>query len=82
MPPRILTCSNYVLDNMEYAVGRLYVANYFNGDSKSAATNMILNIQNEFKRSLKRIEWMENESKKAALEKVIIFISVGSRLSH
>ena len=49
IPPRKHTCSNYVLESMEYAVGRMYVKNHFDSDSKKAATEMIVNIQNEFK---------------------------------
>ncbi len=70
MPSRSWSCSNFVLDNMEYAVGRMYVSNYFNSESKRAATEMILNIQNEFRLNLKKVDWMDNESKKAALDKV------------
>ena len=33
---RSVVCSNYVIDVMEYAVGRLYVATHFNNQSKQA----------------------------------------------
>lgn len=36
VPARSLICSNFVLDSMEYAVGRMYVSNYFNNQSKAA----------------------------------------------
>jgi predicted metalloendopeptidase len=34
--PRVLTCTNFVNDVMEYAVGRLYVNKHFNNKSKEA----------------------------------------------
>jgi predicted metalloendopeptidase len=78
MPSRSWVCANYVLDNLEYAVGRMYVSNYFNSESKKAATDMILNIQNEFKLNLKKVDWMDAESKKAALDKLdLIDIKIG-----
>jgi membrane metallo-endopeptidase-like protein 1 len=78
MPTRSWVCANFVLDNMEYAVGRMYVSNYFNSESKKAATEMILNIQNEFKLNLKKVDWMDAESKKAALDKLdLIDIKIG-----
>ncbi|CAF0711924.1 unnamed protein product [Brachionus calyciflorus] len=69
MPSRSLTCSNFVLETMEYAVGRLYIENYFNNASKAAATDMILNIQNEFKEMLNELDWMDEKSKQIAIEK-------------
>ena len=36
IPERSKTCANAVLDIMPYAVGRLYVKNNFNEDSKKA----------------------------------------------
>ncbi|RNA08868.1 endothelin-converting enzyme 1-like isoform X1 [Brachionus plicatilis] len=67
--PRSLICSNFVLETMEFAVGRLYVENYFNNASKDAATEMILNIQNEFKNMLKQLDWMDSKSKQLAIDK-------------
>ena len=34
---------------------------------------MIKNIQNEFMNILKGVDWMDNQSKKNALEKVLLF---------
>ena len=35
---RSISCANMVLDNMEFAVGRLYVAKYFKSTSKKAVS--------------------------------------------
>ena len=40
-PSRSLICSNFVLDTMEYAVGRMYVSNYFNNESKAAVCEIL-----------------------------------------
>ena len=38
MSSRAISCANMVLDNMEFAVGRLYVAKYFKPHSKKAVS--------------------------------------------
>ncbi|CAF0711928.1 unnamed protein product [Brachionus calyciflorus] len=67
--PRIITCSSYVLDVMEFAVGRLYVMKHFNNYSKQAATEMIENIRIEFTQILRETEWLDDESRALALAK-------------
>jgi predicted metalloendopeptidase len=42
LPSSTLTCSNYVIDFMEYAVGRVYVDKYFNGESKESVIIWVL----------------------------------------
>lgn len=39
MASRAISCANMVLDNMEFAVGRLYVAKYFKSSSKKAVSH-------------------------------------------
>lgn len=39
---RSITCANLVLDRMEYAGGRLYVAKYFDENSKKAVKIIIM----------------------------------------
>ena len=34
MPSLAVTCSNFVIDSMEFAVGRMYVSKHFNNASK------------------------------------------------
>lgn len=79
---------------MEFAVGRMYIENFFDKESKKAvlffkksmnihqiinqffclkAYEMILNIQREFKVMLHEYDWMDSESRKAAIEKVFFF---------
>ncbi len=34
-PSVLLVCSNYVIESMEYAVGRMYVSKHFDIESKN-----------------------------------------------
>ncbi len=60
---------------MEYAVGLIYVSNFFKNGSKEAATEMIENIKLEFIELLKETDWLDEESRKLALAKVFYFYS-------
>ncbi|KAI4876843.1 hypothetical protein NFI96_016975 [Prochilodus magdalenae] len=62
-------CANYVNNNMENAVGRLYVEEAFAGDSKEMMDEMIVNIREVFVSNLHDLTWMDGETKKAAEEK-------------
>uniref|UniRef100_A0A9J8BZC8 Neprilysin n=2 Tax=Cyprinus carpio TaxID=7962 RepID=A0A9J8BZC8_CYPCA len=59
-------CAIYVNNNMENAVGRLYVEEAFAGDRKDM---MITNIREVFVSNLDDLAWMDAETKKAAEEK-------------
>ncbi|XDV29344.1 hypothetical protein PO909_032481, partial [Leuciscus waleckii] len=62
-------CAIYVNNNMENAVGRLYVEEAFAGDSKDMMDVMITNIREVFVSNLYDLAWMDAETKKAAEEK-------------
>lgn len=64
-------CANYVNGNMENAVGRLYVAEAFAGDSKHMVQEMIAQIREVFVHTLEELTWMDAETKKKAEEKAI-----------
>lgn len=67
--PRSITCSNLVLNRMEYAAGRMYVSKYFDNQSKTDAEKMIEYIRKAFKGILEKNEWMDDSSRNKALEK-------------
>ncbi len=56
---------------MSFAVGRIYVENHFNEDSRAAAYEMIFNIRKEFKKMITEYTWMDGDSKKTAEKKVL-----------
>lgn len=62
-------CAIYVNNNMEDAVGRLYVEEAFAGDSKDMMNEMIANIREVFVANLKDLTWMDADTQKAAEEK-------------
>ncbi|XP_077204749.1 neprilysin [Paroedura picta] len=64
-------CANYVNGNMENAVGRLYVAAAFAGESKHMVQDMITQIREVFIKTLDDLSWMDAETKKRAEEKAV-----------
>ncbi|XP_066475083.1 neprilysin [Tiliqua scincoides] len=64
-------CANYVNGNMENAVGRLYVAEAFAGESKHVVQDMITQIRETFIKILDDLTWMDAETKKKAEEKAV-----------
>uniref|UniRef100_A0A6Q2YAU3 Neprilysin n=1 Tax=Esox lucius TaxID=8010 RepID=A0A6Q2YAU3_ESOLU len=68
-------CAIYVNNNMDNAVGRLYVEEAFSGESKELMDEMIAAIREVFIDNLDHLDWMDAETKKAAEEKVRLSIS-------
>uniref|UniRef100_A0A671UU22 Neprilysin n=1 Tax=Sparus aurata TaxID=8175 RepID=A0A671UU22_SPAAU len=65
-------CALYVNNNMDNAVGRLYVQEAFSEKSKEL---MIKDIRQVFISNLDDLTWMDAETKKAAEEKVLVVIN-------
>uniref|UniRef100_A0AAR2IVP6 Membrane metallo-endopeptidase-like 1 n=1 Tax=Pygocentrus nattereri TaxID=42514 RepID=A0AAR2IVP6_PYGNA len=63
-------CVRYVQSNMENAVGALYVQETFAGDSKRMVGELIRKIQEAFVETLEELNWMDDQSKEKAREKV------------
>ena len=75
-------CVSRVENAMGFAAGRYFVKEVFGGDSREKGTKVITDIVSAFKRSLKRIEWMDEASATAAAEKAdAIRVKVGFPLS-
>lgn len=56
--------------SLAISVGALYVRKYFREDSKAAALEMVNNIRYQFENILKEVNWMDNETRKSALNKL------------
>lgn len=54
---------------MSIAAGALYVRKYFNEDARQKAVEMVTDIQTEFIDILKKVEWMDEVTRKNALDK-------------
>ncbi|XP_069753606.1 neprilysin-like isoform X2 [Narcine bancroftii] len=59
-------CANYVNNNMEKAVGRLYVEEAFVGESKQMVEELIEQIRVVFIKNLHELSWMDQETKTKA----------------
>ncbi|XP_031827062.2 M13 family metallopeptidase neprilysin 2 isoform X1 [Nomia melanderi] len=62
-------CIDTVSGSLAISVGALYVRKYFKEDAKKNAVEMVADIRAEFTEILKRVEWMDDETRKSALDK-------------
>ncbi|KAH9504398.1 Membrane metallo-endopeptidase-like 1 [Bulinus truncatus] len=67
--PRFRTCSTYTARFMSLAVGRMFVKDHFDMDSKTIVLNMVKGLQNSFDDLLEDLDWMDDETKKVAKDK-------------
>jgi endothelin-converting enzyme len=63
-------CVGVVEQTLGFAAGRFFANETFGGESRKKGTQVITNIVKAFEASLARIDWMDEESSKAAAEKV------------
>lgn len=56
--------------DMNYELGRMYVAAYFDNETRTDITNMIADIQNIYRQRLDNLSWMSAETKEAAKNKL------------
>lgn len=69
-PSRATTCSNYVNDNMGFAVSRLYVKQFFPEESRNQSKEIIKNIRASMINLIQNASWMDADSKAKAVDKV------------
>ncbi len=67
--PRWKRCVDSTQGYMGEMVGKLYVAERFAGDSKTLALEMVGDIEDAFARRLPGLEWMDETTREAALQK-------------
>uniref|UniRef100_A0A8C3U7D2 Membrane metalloendopeptidase like 1 n=1 Tax=Catharus ustulatus TaxID=91951 RepID=A0A8C3U7D2_CATUS len=63
-------CVSYVNNNMENAVGAMYVRETFAGESKRMVRDLIEKIREVFVETLDELQWMDEASKEKAREKL------------
>jgi membrane metallo-endopeptidase-like protein 1 len=77
-PPRATTCAEYVNNNMGFAVSKLYIQKYFDGNARNQSFEMISNIRNSFMTMMQQATWMDDHSKSLAIDKAkAIFENIG-----
>ncbi|KAG7086631.1 hypothetical protein E1B28_002573 [Marasmius oreades] len=75
-------CVRQVEETLGFAAGRYFVNETFAGESKQKGTKVINDIVRAFEKSLKKVDWMDEKSAKAAAEKAeAIRVKVGYPLS-
>ncbi|KAK5647015.1 hypothetical protein RI129_005479 [Pyrocoelia pectoralis] len=62
-------CVDIASGSMSIAAGALYVRKYFHEEARQNAIEMVSDIRSEFIDILKKVEWMDNVTRKHALEK-------------
>ncbi len=67
---RVLGTANWIIGE---AIGKLYVDAYFPPAAKKTAEEMVENIKIAFGERIKRLEWMSDETKEKALNKLSTF---------
>ena len=70
MPPRWKKCVNGVDGDLGEALGQVYAEKYFGPDAKQRAAKMVKEIQDAMERDLQQLPWMNDVTKKKALEKL------------
>lgn len=68
--PRWKECIDITSGSLSIALGALYVRKYFRQDSKAAALEMVNGIRKEFENILEDVNWMDDETRQSALNKL------------
>lgn len=68
--PRWKECVDITSGSLPISVGALYIRKYFKEDSKRAALDMVNGIKSVFVDILKKVDWMDEITRKSALDKV------------
>lgn len=71
--PRWQTMSSLTDRTIGELLGQLYVAKYFKPEAKARMDEMIENLRKAFEIRIKGLEWMSDETKQKALEKLYAF---------
>ncbi|XP_026318121.1 neprilysin-2 [Hyposmocoma kahamanoa] len=62
-------CADTTSVSMSIAVGALYIRKYFDEASKSKALEMVTDIRQQFRKTLTEVDWMDDKTRREALEK-------------
>lgn len=68
--PRWKECVDLTTSGLSISVGALYVKKHFEESSKAAALEIVDGIRDEFEKILHTVEWMDEKTRKSALEKL------------
>ncbi|CAD6235737.1 GSCOCG00012426001-RA-CDS [Cotesia congregata] len=68
--PKSKQCFDNILVYLSHSIGALYVKNYFNDAVKNDTRELVNHIESQLKVTLEKLDWMDEETKKNALNKV------------
>lgn len=68
--PRWKECVDLTTSGLGISVGALYVKKHFKESSKATALEIVNRIRDEFEKILNEVDWMDEETRKAALGKL------------
>lgn len=69
MQPRWKRVLSVVNDQLDMALGQLYIAQYFTPQTKRHAQALVDNLRRALKARIEKLDWMSNTTKQKALEK-------------
>ncbi|KAI4465576.1 zinc metalloprotease family m13 neprilysin-related [Holotrichia oblita] len=72
--PRWKDCIIQCTSSLSIAADALYVRKYFNERAKKSAQELVYNIKSEFKKTLKHVDWMDEETREHALKKADMMV--------
>ncbi|MCP9263941.1 Neprilysin-11 [Dirofilaria immitis] len=73
--PRWKECAQGTINLLPLAGGALYVREHFDSTDKQEALQMIANLQEAFKELVDESDWMDDKTKKVAVQKAISMIN-------
>ncbi|KAJ8668519.1 hypothetical protein QAD02_010182 [Eretmocerus hayati] len=68
--PKISTCVNEIFAMFPASLSALYVRRYFDKADRAEALELVLRVKQQFQRTLEELDWMDNETRTAALKKI------------
>ncbi|KAK0074956.1 hypothetical protein PV325_007594 [Microctonus aethiopoides] len=68
-------CIDIVAGSLSLSVGSLYIKKYFDGEAKKNAVEMVDDIRMKFNDILKKVDWMDEKTRKSALDKAASMVS-------
>jgi putative endopeptidase len=71
--PRWQTVSGLIDGSLGDLLGQLYVSKYFKPEAKQRMLDLVNNLQQTFANRIKQLDWMSDETKTKALEKLNAF---------
>ena len=71
--PRWQKMSGLIDRTLGDMIGQLYVDKYFKPEAKEYMVNLVTNMQNTFAERIRRLDWMSEDTRKKALEKLDAF---------